>query len=454
MVGVLLYAVLVRLPPALTTFWLSLGVAAAGAELLPDAYLGIARQWVRALLTGREMNTLPDRLKRIAAVMAEMARAFRIEEEAPQAETHLVETVVTTVCKTCSLRRSCWEENFYRSYRGVVDLTANAATEVVTSQHLRGDLARRCIRPDTVAHAVNLAANRERERAQVALRIRESRALAELQLTGLSQLVGEMAEDWQDLTQPRRRGRSQFFLGYAVGVAQRPRRGGVVTGDTGLVRELSPGRVVFGLSDGMGVGPRAAWESGTAMSLLEQLLLAGFSQVLAVRAVNTTLLLRSVDDHFATLDLVLLDRTAHGVELVKVAAAPTFLRRGGRVEIIRAHSLPVGIVNDVSISPVYHTIAPGDWVVLVTDGVLEYFQDQGEERLRQFLEKLPGAEPQTMAETILSYMLGDHRDGRDDASVMVIEVRSGHRPGRSAASAAPATWQPIAPVSLRGRRRR
>lgn len=419
--GVIVYAVVVRMPYQLTTFWLSLGLAGVLSEMLPDRAAQAARQWVSRVVNGPPGDSFAQRLERIASVMAEMARAFRMEEDLPRPETNLVEAVVNSVCRKCSLYRACWEEDFYRSYRGVLDLIAKAESDVVTEQHLSGDLARRCIRPDRVAQAANLAMTKERERANLALRVRESRALAEIQLTGLAQLVRDMAQAGVPPETARRVGQRRP-LDYAVGVAKRPRRGGLISGDSELICELPGGRVIFGLSDGMGVGPRAAWESGTAMSLMEQLLLAGFSQTLAVRAVNTTLLLRSVDDHFATLDLLLVDRVERGAELVKVAAAPTFLRRGGRVEVIQAHTLPVGILQEVPVEPVYHTLEPGDVVVLVTDGVLENGQDRGEERLADFLRELPRLDAKMMAESILSFMLGGDEDGRDDAAVMVVEI--------------------------------
>lgn len=453
--GVVLYAVLIRLPSQLTAFWISLAVAAAIVQAFPDGVMDVIRKWAEALVTGEHPDTLPERLQRIAGVMLEMARAFRIEEETAPGDANLMQLVVAGVCTKCSLYRACWEDEFYRSYRGLIDLTTKAETALVTQHDLTGDLARRCIRPESLAQATNVAMQRERERVSLARRIQESRQLAELQLTGLSQLVEDMAGDFERREMrplpPRRRRES---LTYRVGLAKRPRQGGLVSGDSDLVREISRERVVFGLSDGMGVGPRAAWESGTAMSLLEQLLMAGFSQSLAVKAVNTTLLLRSVDDHFATLDLVLFDRQNRGLELVKVAAAPTFLRRQGRVEVIQSQSLPVGILRDVQIEPLYHTAEPGDFLVLVTDGVLENEQERGDEKLRQFLEKLTMTDPTLIAETILSFMLGDSQEGRDDASVMVILIADEAMVKHPLRYEGPVReWQRITPTPIRTRAR-
>lgn len=451
--GLVLYTIVIRMPGHLTGFWISICLAAVLIQVVPNSIVEVGKSWAQALIDGNERETVSDRLDRISSVMNEMARAFRIEEEPVHSETTLVETVVDNVCKKCSLYRACWEDDFYRSYRAVLDLTARAETEIVSEQHLSGDLARRCIRPDAVAHSANVAMSKEKERATLALRVRESRALAEVQLTGLSELVKRMAKEMMDEKPVSGSRASVTKLDYRVGLDKRPRRGGLVTGDSDLVRELSDHRVVFGLSDGMGVGPRAAWESGTAVSLLEQLLLAGFSQVLAVRAVNTTLLLRSVDDHFATLDLVLVDRMNRGAELVKVAAAPTFLRRHGRVEVIHSHTLPVGIIQEVPIDPIYHTLEPGDVIVMVTDGVLENNDDRGEEKLRLFLQELPALDPQVMAQTILSYMLGDDEDGRDDSAVMVIQIDdvAAQRKIFTKGSGNTMEWQRLTPSPIRKR---
>ena len=426
--GVLLYAVFIQLPQPLEPFWVSIAFAAVLFQAAPDAVVAMAQRWVESLSPPLAGEVLRERMGRIAMVMREMARAFRVEDEPANPDTEAVQAIVQGVCKRCSLYRACWEDESYRSYRGMIELSNRAAETLVDADDLSGDLARRCIRPDEVARAANLAVSRERERASLTLRIQESRALAERQLTGLAGLVSEMANDAVERparTQKHPRGgRRPDPLPYRVGVAKRPRRGGVVSGDSELIAELSADRVVFGISDGMGVGPRAAWESGCAMSLMEQLLMAGFSQGLAVRAVNTTLLLRSVEDHFATLDLLLLDREAHSVELVKVAAAPTFVRRRGHVFQFESKSLPVGIVKEISIDPVSAPVEPGDVVVMVTDGVLDNDESGGPERLKQFLLELPVSDPQVMAETILSFMLQGSSDGRDDALVMVILLGS------------------------------
>jgi stage II sporulation protein E len=338
-----------------------------------------------------------------------------------------------------------------------MDLSAKAERSTVEASDLGGDLARRCIRPEEVAAEANRAMAREKERARVAYRLKESRALAERQLVGLADLVAAMAHDVNQ-EPPRRATRwRRPPLPYRVGVAKRPRRGGTISGDSELISEIDRTRVVFGISDGMGVGPRAAWESGTAMSLLEQLLVAGFSESLAVHAVNTTLLLRSADEQFATLDILVLDRESREMEMVKVAALPTFIKRGRQVWTVRGRGLPVGIVPHVTIEPVRLTAEPGDVVVMVTDGVMDPDLAGSEERLKQFLRDMPLGDVSWIAETVLSYMLGDSQDGRDDALVMVIllGLPPSHESPRDEIPESPVReWRRVTPLSVKGPARR
>jgi len=426
-IGVVGYAILVVPFHAAETMGLSVVVAALLWQGIPPGWVSQLTHLVTNLVAGYDETSLPEQMGRIAQVMSEMANAFHIEDPEESQESEISEMVVETLCRRCSLYRTCWEDNFYRSYRGLLDLMTVAEHRVVDADDVSGDLARRCIRRAELAVETNRAKDKERERAGYRQRVRESRALAEVQLKGVADIVGKMAVDWRGSPFQYRKDRIAFD--YGVGLAKRPRAGGTVSGDTALVRELSHHKVLLGLSDGMGVGPRAAWESGTAMALVSQLLLAGFSPKMAVHAVNTTLLLRSAEDQFATLDLLLIDRQNRGAEMIKVAASPSFLRRRGQVEIIRSQSLPVGIVDHIGVDPIFHTLEANDVIVMVTDGVLEETGAHGDQRLVEVLSRLPVTDAQWMAETILSYMLDDARSGRDDCAVMVVKVMA-HRPVR------------------------
>jgi stage II sporulation protein E len=448
--GLFLYGVFLHGSLLLSGIAWSLALTAFSFAFLPEAGFVVLKAWARHLSGPDRQTVVRERVSRMATVLEHMARIFSLGDTGRERTRNPVQMVVGDVCQRCSLYRQCWEQEFYRSYRGVQDLLFRAEEGRVGPMHLDSYLATHCIKPDRLAESANHVAGRSQTEARHRQQLGEARQMARIQLQGMAGLLHDMASDLMEPHQAPERGRRLHFT---VGIAKRPRAGGHVSGDTALVQELDRGRVVVGLSDGMGVGPEAAFESGTALELMQEMLKAGFSQTMAVRAVNTALLLRSSEERFATLDLALVDLFRQEAELVKVAAAPTFLKRGELVDVIRAESLPVGIIRDVEVQPMYHKVEPGDVLVMVSDGVLGPPERQGEERLKAFLRQMPVQPAEDMAETLLSLMLEQADDGRDDALVMVIRIAGNRRHGaESLGEQVVGEWRRLTPAP--GRRRR
>lgn len=212
-----------------------------------------------------------------------------------------------------------------------------------------------------------------------------------------------------------------------LGVAGIGKNGSIVSGDSYTFIHLKGGRFVLALSDGMGSGPRAAMESGTTLSLLRYLLESGFGQDLAIKTINSVLVLRSPGESFATVDMAVINLYDGQVDFVKIGAVATFFVRGGQVELIKASSLPVGIVDDIEVSTVSRVLEPGDLLVMVTDGVLDSYkgEDDREEWLAGILSDVTDMRPQEVAELFLKLaQTGAGGVGRapDDMTVLVARV--------------------------------
>ena len=124
------------------------------------------------------------------------------------------------------------------------------------------------------------------------------------------------------------------------------------------------------LCDGMGTGRPAAVDGNLAAELTARLLKAGFTAELAARLVNVALALKSDEESGATLDLVSVDLYTGTTQLFKAGAAPGFLVQGGKARAVGEVSLPMGILGGVNgQSRVVH-LSAGDYVVLVSDGLL------------------------------------------------------------------------------------
>ncbi len=203
-----------------------------------------------------------------------------------------------------------------------------------------------------------------------------------------------------------------------------------LSGDSCAVLTLPAERVALVLSDGMGSGRQAAGESAATVRFLERLLTAGFSVAVAVKTVNSLLLLRLPEESFTTVDMAVVDTAAGEVEFLKVGAAPSFIKRVGEVATVQTASLPVGIMQQVEIEPVRWLLAPGDIIVMVSDGVVDMpgRRLEREPWLVNFLRRLPDGDPQETAAKILRQareLAGPHL--RDDMTVLVARVTA--RPG-------------------------
>jgi stage II sporulation protein E len=144
-----------------------------------------------------------------------------------------------------------------------------------------------------------------------------------------------------------------------------------VSGDSNAIFALSANRVGLLISDGMGTGERAASYSLATIRLLEKMIRVGYDPGLAVKVINQVLLARSMADSFATIDFVIVDLETGQLEFLKIGAAASFIKRGRNVEVVQNHALPVGILNHVEVEPERRLLYEGDYLVMVTDGVLE-----------------------------------------------------------------------------------
>lgn len=213
----------------------------------------------------------------------------------------------------------------------------------------------------------------------------------------------------------------------AMGVACTGKHGSLVSGDSHAFFHLKGGRLALVLSDGMGVGPRAALESGITISLLGHLLDSGFGQDLAIKTVNSILILRSPGESFATVDLAVVNVYTGQADFIKIGAVPTFLMRGTEVGLIKASSLPVGIVEDIEVASMSRKLQPGDVLVMVTDGVLDAYQgpEEREDWLAGVLREVAHLAPQQMAEIIMKLAqtsAGGAARAPDDMTVMVARL--------------------------------
>ncbi len=206
-----------------------------------------------------------------------------------------------------------------------------------------------------------------------------------------------------------------------AGVAARRREGQRESGDTGTWFKREDGSLFVLLCDGMGSGEAAHRESALAVRLLEEFLRSGMETAAALRTVNYALALKNEGTGaFTTVDLLRIDLYTGTGELCKLGAAPTYIRRGGRVSRVVGTALPAGLTGSGTGPDVTRLeLEAGDCVLLVSDGIADAGEDQW---LRKLLSDFNGDSPKELAGGVMEE--SEKRVGAaDDRTAVVIALR-------------------------------
>jgi len=205
-----------------------------------------------------------------------------------------------------------------------------------------------------------------------------------------------------------------------AGVAARRREGQTESGDTGTWFKRPDGSLFVLLCDGMGSGAAAHRESALAVRLLEEFLRSGQDSAAALRTVNSALALKNEDTGaFTTVDLLRLDLFTGAGEVCKYGAAATYVRRGETVTALTGAALPAGLSGEEGPDRTELRLESGDWVVLLSDGVVPPGEDGW---VRELISGFSGDSPKDLACRIMEE--SESRVGAaDDRTTVVLELR-------------------------------
>lgn len=215
-----------------------------------------------------------------------------------------------------------------------------------------------------------------------------------------------------------------------TGVARAARADSRISGDNFSFLYPEGDEVVMLLSDGMGSGELACRESERVIELLEQFLEAGFKEEAAMKLINSMLVLRADNTLFTTMDVCVLHLTTGVCDFMKAGAAATYILRGDWMESIHSTTLPAGVLASVSYDVKQKKLYDGDYVIMLSDGVLESGEG-GEEFLMQALSKAESKSPQELANIILEAALTrEQYCPKDDMTVLVAGLSRRVRTGQ------------------------
>ena len=201
-----------------------------------------------------------------------------------------------------------------------------------------------------------------------------------------------------------------------------------VSGDNFFISALECGRTVAALADGMGTGKKAFCESQAVIELMEQCLNAGFDEKTSIEMINAAFIAGEYGGNPVTVDMSIVDRNLGVLNCIKMGAASTFVKRDNWVEIIKSTTLPIGVLEQVDYDCTAKKLYDGDYVVMVSDGILENLPFiNKEQKLVEIINSIVVKAPEAMASEILDKSLAyNSMIAKDDMTVIVLGLFDTH----------------------------
>jgi stage II sporulation protein E len=214
--------------------------------------------------------------------------------------------------------------------------------------------------------------------------------------------------------------RKKPYFDAAFGIATTQKQGQTASGDTHSVIKIDERRFMVALSDGMGSGEYARRISESTISLLESFYRAKMPSELILSTINK-LLTFSKEETFACVDIAVIDLDSGGADIVKIGSPFGFILSENTVRVLEGGSLPLGILDSLHPETAASTLAQGDILLFLSDGITDAFGSTAD--LLEVLKTLPHGNPQGLADTLLQRAITAYGGiAKDDMTALAVRL--------------------------------
>lgn len=190
-------------------------------------------------------------------------------------------------------------------------------------------------------------------------------------------------------------------------------------GDCTKVVKIDDYRLMFVLSDGMGVGESAQKVGFDTLKLIEHFYKAGFSHKSIFTCISRMLALRT-NENFSALDIVIVDTQKGNIDFIKQGGRESYLfTQEGTTEVIEGGTIPLGIIEECQPSVVEKSLRNGDVIVMFSDGIADRLSYAD---VKEIVAKSGTDNPQVIAENIFCNAQKKSEERKDDMTVITLRI--------------------------------
>lgn len=196
--------------------------------------------------------------------------------------------------------------------------------------------------------------------------------------------------------------------------------GNNICGDNYLIKELSNGKFISAISDGMGKGYSAFCESNMTLNLVEDVLALDIDSSTALEILNSFYVIQDYLERYATLDLLEINRYTLNARFYKMGGTTSYIvKKSGLIEPIFNKNLPFGI--DDALENYDYKVEDGDLILMSSDGIFENIEVK--ESLESFIRSIRHNAPQKIAYELINYAMNAHLKVKDDMTLIVLKIK-------------------------------
>jgi len=193
-----------------------------------------------------------------------------------------------------------------------------------------------------------------------------------------------------------------------------------ISGDNYFIKDLNNGRLIVGISDGMGKGYNAFKDSNTTLKLVNDVTNINIPLETTLQILNSFYTVQDYFEHYATLDLVEINRYESTISFYKMGGSSSYIiHENNKIDEILNKSLPFGI--DEEVPKLNKELKHNDLILISSDGIFENIEDTKE--LNTFLNSIKEEPPQKIAYDIIDYTLNTKTKTKDDMSIIVLKIK-------------------------------